>query len=79
MWVFDRNMMYWTWVSGASTSFTKSEYGTKGVPDATNAIGWKEDSSSWVDDEGNVWIYGGQGCDVTTYENMNGVLLYSCK
>ena len=41
-------------------------YGTKGVPDAANVPGARDESISWTDSAGNVWLFGGIGYGSTT-------------
>ena len=34
-------------------------YGTKGVPAAANVPGARDESISWTDSTGNLWLFGG--------------------
>lgn len=54
----------WTWVAGANTTnYTGAYgvYGTKGVASASNVPGSRRFSSTWLDSQGNAWIFGGYG------------------
>ena len=51
----------WTWMSGSNTISQTGIYGTKGMPDAANVPGAREDSISWTDGAGNLWLFGGYG------------------
>jgi len=51
----------WTWMSGSDGPKLHGDYGTKGVPAATNKPGARTGSVSWKDNAGNVWIFGGYG------------------
>jgi N-acetylneuraminic acid mutarotase len=63
LWKFDgRN---WTWVSGDNTVGQAGVYGAKGVPSATNKPGSRENCASWIDSSGNLWLFGGNGFNVT--------------
>lgn len=37
-------------------------YGTQGVPSATTTPGGRDSASSWVDHQGNLWLFGGENC-----------------
>jgi hypothetical protein len=63
LWKFDGTN--WTWVSGSSTGMQAGTYGTKGTPAGTNVPGARYGSVSWTDAAGNLWLFGGNGCDST--------------
>jgi hypothetical protein len=48
----------WTWESGSSTS-APAVYGTQGVAASNNAPGARFSAASWVDNSGNLWLFGG--------------------
>ena len=49
----------WTWMGGSSTAYAPGVYGTQGVPSASNVPGSREGSVSWIDSNGNLWLFGG--------------------
>ena len=51
----------WTWMSGADTPNQAGVYGTLGTPDPGNVPGARQDSISWIDAAGNLWLFGGLG------------------
>ncbi len=53
----------WTWMSGSDTIGQAGIYGIQGTPDPTNVPGARQDSSSWIDAVGNLWLFGGYGRD----------------
>ncbi len=53
----------WTWVSGSNVVNPIGTYGTKGVADVANAPGSRYSGVSWMDQKGNLWLFGGQGSD----------------
>jgi hypothetical protein len=63
----------WTWMGGSSThdssvqcqSVSEIVYGTLGTPASTNIPGGRNGAVNWVDSAGNVWLFGGYGCDST--------------
>ena len=50
-------------MSGANTKNQAGVYGIKGVPDAANVPGARDDSISWTRQLGNLWLFGGSGFD----------------
>jgi hypothetical protein len=58
LWKYDGT--YWTWVSGSNTINQAGVYGTKGVAASNNVPGAREKSISWIDESGNLWLFGGR-------------------
>ena len=68
LWEFNPSTREWTWMGGSSKSGCKGcgqrgVYGTLGTGDAGNIPGSRKFASTWIDDGGNFWIYGGGGYD----------------
>ena len=74
LWEFSPVARQWTWQGGGNsitiqTCYTTiafycgnlGVYGTKGTPDAGNTPGGRDDASGWIDSNGNLWMFGGQG------------------
>ena len=59
LWRYDPETNQWTWMSGSNTTSQPGVYGAKGVPDAANVPGGREESISWTDNTGNLWLFGG--------------------
>ncbi|HEY9127666.1 MAG TPA: hypothetical protein VIM62_11100 [Acidobacteriaceae bacterium] len=59
----------WSWTAGSSTvglaGGSVGSYGTIGVASETNIPGGREQSGSWKDASGNIWLMGGNGEDAT--------------
>jgi hypothetical protein len=51
----------WTWVGGSHSIPQFGNYGTLGVAAAGNLPGSRQASSTWVDKNGNLWLFGGLG------------------
>jgi hypothetical protein len=51
----------WTWVGGSHSIPQDGNYGTLGVAAAGNLPGSRQASSTWVDTNGNLWLFGGLG------------------
>jgi hypothetical protein len=59
LWKFDDEG--WVWVSGTNLMDQNGIYGDKGVPDSNNIPGGREGAVSWMDNSGNMWLFGGKG------------------
>ena len=83
LWEFDPSANEWAWTSGSSTIGnncvqTASEtfcgqpgvYGTLGTPAAGNAPGGREDATSWTDNRGHLWLFGGVGFDANGKDDI---------
>jgi len=53
----------WAWMGGSRTSTTFGVYGTLGTPSPGNTPGSRDQSVSWTDTKGNLWLFGGEGLD----------------
>ncbi|TXJ02795.1 MAG: hypothetical protein E6Q32_01915 [Neisseriales bacterium] len=51
----------WSWIGGSNESGAYGVYGLQGVPAASNIPGGRYISVSWVDNDGNFWLFGGSG------------------
>jgi N-acetylneuraminic acid mutarotase len=71
LWEFNPTSKEWTWVSGSSTVSGVAPgalcmagvYGTEGTNAAANIPGGRNAAVSWLDTSGNLWLFGGLGCD----------------
>ena len=61
LWKFDGTS--WTWVSGSDTFSALGVYGTMGTASPTNVPGARDAAVSWIDNSGNLWLFGGSGLD----------------
>jgi len=69
LWEFNPSTYAWTFVGGTipgctlgvECDGTPSVYGTSGVPAAGNFPGARWFASSWTDNSGNLWLFGGEG------------------
>jgi N-acetylneuraminic acid mutarotase len=60
----------WTWMGGSSTvpslfGGPSGVYGTLGTAAAGNIPGGRYGANSWIDAQGNFWLFGGNGIDST--------------
>jgi hypothetical protein len=61
LWRFDGSN--WTWISGSDTTNQAGNYGTQGNPATANIPGARSKAVTWVDGNGNLWLFGGIGYD----------------
>jgi N-acetylneuraminic acid mutarotase len=66
LWKFTPSTKLWAWVGGSNTlsgdyGSASATYGTLLTPAAGNVPGGRQSASSWVDKNGNLWLFGGQG------------------
>jgi hypothetical protein len=71
----------WEWVSGSSGPGYPGTYGTMGTAAALNIPGGRQDSVTWTDSIGNLWVFGGLGYDgsgtSTGYGYENDLWMYN--
>jgi len=66
LWKFSPVTNNWTWVHGPNTMAQAGVYGTQGVPSVTNNPGSRSwGMVTWTDLSGDLWLFGGQGYDVS--------------
>ncbi|GEM_PF-558954 len=71
LWRFNPNTLEWTWMKGSTTPNAFGVYGTQGVANAANNPGGRLYAMATVDDNGDVWLFGGEGEGAST---SNGYL-----
>ncbi len=60
LWEYDPVINQWAWMAGSQSGGAAPIYGTKGVPAPGNNPGSRrEGNATWVDNNGNLWMYGG--------------------
>jgi N-acetylneuraminic acid mutarotase len=73
LWEYDPTTGEWAWMGGSSTfncaDFPQKYcnepgiYGTRGQPSTENIPGSRYLASSWIDNSGDFWLFGGDGFD----------------
>jgi hypothetical protein len=72
LWKYDVTTSQWTWMKGNNTeSQTSGVFGVMGTPASSNTPGALIGSSSWTDDAGKLWLFGGK---LTSGENFFNTL-----
>jgi hypothetical protein len=59
IWRFNPSTGNWTWMAGTTAANSSPVYDTQGVANATNDPGARGDVATWVDNSGNLWMFGG--------------------
>ncbi|MGH8299087.1 MAG: kelch repeat-containing protein [Steroidobacteraceae bacterium] len=65
LWKYSPASGEWIWVGGSSTVSAIGVYGAQGVAAATNIPGARSGQAILLDDNGNLWVFGGVGYDST--------------
>jgi N-acetylneuraminic acid mutarotase len=65
LWKFDPATLEWTWISGGLVRLQVGSYGTLGQPGPSNVPGSRGVAAGTVDGNGNLWLFGGVGCDTS--------------
>jgi N-acetylneuraminic acid mutarotase len=83
LWKFNPSADQWAWMSGNTTSIcgesTSEEnwcgqvgiYGTLGTPSISNIPPSRSDATSWIDTDGNLWLFGGAQSATTNIYGPN--------
>jgi len=61
LWKYDVTTNQWTWIKGDSAEGSIGIYGAKGIPSIVNKPGCRDKSTGWVDNNGDFWVFGGNG------------------
>ncbi len=65
LWMFNISSKMWTWMNGSKDAWANGQYGIKGTPSINNYPGSRSQLTSWMDQEGNIWLFGGNGYGAT--------------
>jgi N-acetylneuraminic acid mutarotase len=66
----------WTWQKGETAIDRYGIYGTLGIPDPANNPGSRSSASQWTDDNGDLWLMGGDGFGESGVSGMLNDLWY---
>ena len=77
VWRYTPSTNMWTWMKGVKGIDAPGVYGTRGMPHDNNTPGGRDSDLSWVDESGDVWLFGGRGIDAAGNEGaLNDLWLY---
>lgn len=63
LWKYNITTNQWTWINGSNNPFSPTNYGVQGVASVSNDPGAKGATTTWVDNQGDFWMYGGYSSD----------------
>jgi len=66
----------WTWVSGSQVAQSFGTYGTQGVAGPGNVPGGRISGLGWIDGNGNLWLFGGNGYAAATSGSLADLWMY---
>src|SRR5690606_19716155 len=64
-WKYDTDENSWIWIKGPNVINQSGNYGTKGVSAPSNSPGGRNQSVTWTDTNGTLWMFGGSGYDAS--------------
>jgi subtilase family serine protease len=65
LWKYNPSKNQWMWMGGGNGASALGVFGTQGVAATGNLPSGRGESNLWMDADGNLWLFGGQGCDST--------------
>ena len=77
LWTYDPITNQWAWINGDYSVNVAGVYGTQGIPVAANKPGSRRGSVSWVDSDGNFWLYGGEGFGAVGFGRLSDIWKYN--
>ena len=77
LWRYSPSLNSWTWVGGSNDLDEEGRYGRKGEASSSNFPGGRFLSSTWTDDNGNLWLFGGFGYADNDNGQLNDLWKYS--
>jgi hypothetical protein len=77
LWKYEPSSNNWTWVKGANISRQKGVYGLKLTPSNSTTPGGRDGAVSWVDAQGNLWLFGGNGYAGSIEGKLNDLWKYN--
>lgn len=66
----------WTWVAGSNVPNQSGIYGTQGVAASGNVPGARSRAASWIDGDGDFWVFGGFGNAAESLGDLNDLWRY---
>lgn len=77
LWKYDIASNQWTWIKGDSTAKKSGIYGVKGVASPANNPGSRISGTSWIDNAGDLWLFGGSPTAIYTNQYYNDLWKYN--
>lgn len=77
LWKYNVSSGLWTWMSGSTTYTQGGVYGTKSVMTSSNVPGARQMSIGWIDNAGDLWLFGGWGYTGPLFGRLNDLWKYN--
>lgn len=61
LWRYNMATNSWTWMKGSKQLMQQGNWGTQGTSSSQNTPGARQGCLTWVDDQGDLWLFGGYG------------------
>jgi gliding motility-associated-like protein len=61
LWTYSPTTNQWTWIHGTDKTDEKGVYGRMAEGSVSNFPGARSQASGWADNNGNLWLFGGNG------------------
>jgi len=65
IWIYNAANNDWKWIAGAGNSNLPGVYGTMSTAGNSNVYGARSGSANWLDNNNNLWVFGGYGMPQT--------------
>ncbi len=72
LWKYSATTNEWVWMKGSTLYNQLGTYGTQGMPAANNNPGVRCNMVCWTDNQGDLWLFGGDGA---SSNSLNGFYL----
>ncbi|MCB9219243.1 MAG: hypothetical protein H6610_07275 [Ignavibacteriales bacterium] len=66
----------WAWMKGDMEINSYGIYGSLGIPSSSNTPGARNGGTTWIDSNGDLWLFGGRGYDDANYGYLNDLWKY---
>ncbi len=76
LWEYDPSSNEWTWMSGGDTGCPAASYGQMGYSSSATPPPPRWGASGWIDNTGNLWIFGGSDDTCRGVGTMNDLWEY---
>ncbi|HUQ66830.1 MAG TPA: kelch repeat-containing protein [Flavitalea sp.] len=76
LWKYDPASNKWAWISGNKNANLPPAFKSAGIPDQNNNPGSRIAASGWADNQGNLWLFGGEGYGTQGTDPLNNLWMY---
>lgn len=77
MWEFNPVTKEWTWITGQDSADAPIVYGTQGVASDTSNPSGREMSPTWIDAQGNLWLFSGYAHEAQPGDAPDDLWMYN--